>query len=241
MLLAALSIKAQERLKTPRTRGVFQPIDAARRQLGLLAVADAQGQARVSWLVDLPTRTIADARFLAFGELASHPVADAFTELVRGRPVADACCLTAEQVESVLRDDPATPAFGAHGLEPLAFLRDLQERALAALPQVQLLPKPDEKPVYQRKRKQDWSDADTRWFNLSLLRKISRVDAVAARVLQERLGQGSYTIEGLHDDFRVVVIFTGLATEQIPTVSQFIQDALRGEVHDQLVVDGRNA
>lgn len=238
---ATMSAKARERLKAPRTRGAFQPIDAARRQLGLLAVADAQGQARLSWLVDLPTQSIADARFLAFGALASHPVADLFTELVRGRPVVDACRLTAEQVEALLRDDPATPAFADQGLEPLAFIRDLQERALAELPGLQLLPKPEERQVYQRKRKQDWNDADTRWFNLSLLRKISRVDAVAARVLQERLGRGTYTIEGLHDDFRVVVIFAGLATEEIPTVAQFIQDALRGEVHDQLVVDGRSA
>lgn len=236
-----MSAHAQARLKAPRTRGVFQPIDAARRQLGLLAVSDAQGQARVSWLVDLPTQTVADARFLAFGDLASHPVADAFTELVRGRPVVDACRLTAEQVESVLRDDPATPAFAERGLEPLGFLRDLQERALAELPRLVLLPQPEERQVYQRKRKQDWNEADARWFNLSLLRKISRVDGVAARVLQERLGRGSYTIEGLHDDFRVVVIFSGLAAEEVPTVAQFIQDALRGEVHDHLVVDGRCA
>ena len=95
-----MSAAAMARLRKPRTRGVFAPLDAARRQLGLLAVSDAQGQARIFWLIDLPSATIADARFLAFGQLSSHPIADAFTETVRGRTVADAGRVSAEQIEA---------------------------------------------------------------------------------------------------------------------------------------------
>ena len=58
--------------------------------------ADHQGQARLSWLVDLSTQVIEDARFLAFGSLASHPLMDAFTELARGRTITDACALLPE-------------------------------------------------------------------------------------------------------------------------------------------------
>ena len=155
-----MSAKALARLRKPRTRGAFAPIDAARRQLGLLAVSDAMGQARIFWLIDLPTGTIADSRFLAFGDLTSHSIADAFSESVRGRTVADACRLSAEQVEALLRDDPLTPAFGELGLQPLAFLRELQDLVEAELPKVVLLPKPVEKKSYQRKREADQSDAD---------------------------------------------------------------------------------
>lgn len=223
------------RLRTPRTRGAFAPIDAARRQLGLLAVSDGGGQARIFWLVDLATGTIADSRFLAFGELTSHPLADVFTETVRGRTVADACRLTPEQIESLLRDDPQTPAFG--DLAPLAFLRDLQDRAEAELANVVLLPKPMEKKSYQRKREADQSEQDKAWFKLSLLKKIGRVDAIGSRVLRDRLhGEAALSIEGLHDDFRIVVKLAGLAPEQIPTALQLIQDALRTEIHPDLVV-----
>jgi NifU-like protein involved in Fe-S cluster formation len=233
-----MSAKALERLRKPRTRGAFAPIDAARRQLGLLAVSDQQGQVRIAWLVDLATGTIADARFLAFGDLASHPIADVFTESVRGRTVVDACRLTAEQIEALLRDDPLTPAFGERGLAPLAFLRDVQDRAEALLPTVVLLPKPVEKQSYQRKRQADWSDADRGWFQLGLLKKIARVDVVATRVLRERLHSAAgISIEGLHDDFRVVVRFTGLTPEQVPTVLQLIQDAVRTEIHPDLSVE----
>jgi NifU-like protein involved in Fe-S cluster formation len=238
---ATMSAAARQRLKLPRTRGAFQAIDAARRQLGLLSVADGQGQARIYWLVDLATRTIADARFLAFGDLTSHPVADAFTELVRARSVEEACRLDAATVEAPLRDQAQEPAFGTLGLAPLDFLRDLQARALAELPLVKLLEKPEEKPLYQRKRKQDWTPEDERWFTLSLLRKIARIDAVAGAVLRQRLAGASLTIEGLHDDFRVVMLFAGLEAEQVPTVAQFIQDALHDQIHRQLMVDGRLA
>lgn len=239
MRLSEMSVKASIRVKKPKTRGAFAPLDAARLQLGLLAVSDDHGQARVSWLIDMSSQTITDARFLAFGELSSHPIADIFTELARGRPVADACRLSAEQIESLLRDDPTTSAFGELGLTPFAFLESIQSKALAELPHLRLLPKPEEKFVYQRKRKLDWSAEDERWFELKLLKKIARIDTVVARVLHERLGHGSYTIEGLHDDFRIVIIFSGLATEQIPTVAQLIQDALHSEIHSHLVVEGK--
>jgi NifU-like protein involved in Fe-S cluster formation len=233
-----MSAKAEARLRKPRTRGAFAPIDAARRQLGLLAVSDATGQARTFWLIDLPTSTIADARFLGFGDLTSHPVADAFTETVRGRTVADACRLTAEQIEALLRDDPQTPAFGEQGLKPLAFLRDLQDRAEAELPNVVLLPKPVERQGYQRKREADQSEADKAWFRLSLLKKIAKVDSVATRVLRDRLHpEAKLSIEGLHDDFRIVVKLAGLAPEQVPTALQLIQDALKTEVHPDLTVE----
>jgi NifU-like protein involved in Fe-S cluster formation len=235
---AALSRAAEARLRQPKTRGAFAPIEAARRQLGLLAVADGLGQARIGWLVDLEAKTIADARFLAFGELASHAIADAFTEMCRGRSVADACALSAAEIEAALRDDPATPAFGAKGLEPLAFVADLQARAAAELPHLALLPKPVEKQVYKRKRELDWSAADKAWFALSLLKKIGRVDAIAARVLRERLhGEAKLSIEGLHDDFRIRVKLAGLAPEQVPTALQLIQDALKTEVHPDLTVE----
>jgi NifU-like protein involved in Fe-S cluster formation len=233
-----LSAKAQARLRKPRTRGAFQPIDAARQQLGLLAVGDDQGQARIFWLVDLPSATISDARFLAFGDLASHPITDAFTELARGRTVKDACLLTAEQVESLLRDDPMTPAFGELGLAPLAFLRVIQDRAEAELPNLVLLPKPVEKKSYQRKRQADWSPADEAWFKLSLLKKIAAVDKITANVLRERLNaEAKLSIEGLHDDFRIVVKLLGLSPEQNPTAIQLIQDALKTQIHPDISVE----
>lgn len=229
-----LSAKATARLRKPRTRGAFATIDAARRQLGLLAVSDHQGQARLSWLIDLGTQVIEDARFLAFGSLASHPLMDAFTELARGRTVADACTLTIEQVDSLLRDDPLTPSCDP---ELASFIPELQTLALAALPTVALLPRPTEKVQYQRKRKQDWSALDETWLPLSLLKKIAQVDAIIAKELPLLAPGASAAIEGLHDDFKIVVTFTGLTDEQVPTVCQMLTDALRGTLHPHLSVE----
>lgn len=235
--IPTLTQATRRRLERPRTRGAFQPLDAARRQLGLLSVADGAGQARISWLVDLKTQVVEDARFLAFGDLSSHPIADVFTELARGRTVAEACRIGADQLDAALRDEPATPAFADPAV--IAFVADLQARILAELPNLKLLPKPAEVVAYQRKRRLDWTLVDERWFGLSLLKKIGTIEAIASRVLRERLGEAGVGIAGLHDDFRVVVAFKGLPQEQAPTAAQFIEDALRGEVHPQLTVEAK--
>jgi len=234
-----LSQAALRRVKKPRMRGAFKPIDAARRQLGLLSVADATGQARLHWLIDLATQRIEDARFLAFGDLTSHAVADAFSELARGNTVGAACALTAEQVESLLRDDPVTPAFGDAGLEPLGFLRDLQDRAERALPALRLLPKPNETPIYERKRKQDWDAHDLAWLPLPLLQKAAKVEAMVAEMLRQRVEHPglAYTITAINDDFRVLIAFTGTPAEQIPTLARFLEDALRSRLHPHLTVE----
>jgi hypothetical protein len=215
------------------------PVDAARRQLGLLSVADSQGQARIAWLVDLGSGVIEDARFLAFGSLESHPIADAFTEMVRGRTVADAAKLTPEQIEIMLRDQPSVPAFGEHGLQPLAFIHELQERAVAAVPSLTLLPKPVDVPSYERKRKQDWNEADQRWLPLGLMQKTVRVEEVIKEAMRTRVERDglSWRLDAINDDFRIVLRFFGVSEEQVPTLAKFIEDALRGQVHPQLVVE----
>lgn len=211
-------------------------IDAASRQLALLSVANTNGDARLYWLVELPGLTIQDARFLAFGGLASHAIADAFSELVRGRTVADACRLSAEQVESLLRDDPATAAF-PDGSTALAFLRELQDLAEAEVPKLVLLPRPAGQVVYQRIRPAQWSPEDKSWLPLSLLKKAAAVEAVVARVLRERLGHDvAHLVDGPHDDFQVTLRFSGLSTEQAPTAAALIQDALRSSLHSSMTV-----
>jgi NifU-like protein involved in Fe-S cluster formation len=236
---ATLQPAVLARVKKPRTRGVFIPVDAARRQLGLLAVSDSTGQGRIYWLVDLATTVIEDARFLAFGDLSSHAVLDAFTELARGRTVADAGRLSAEQVESLLRGDDGGPAFGDEGLAPLAFLRELQDLAEAELPRLALLPKPVDAPAYVRKRKADWSAEDERWLPLNLLRKSALVEQVLGDVLSDRVGRAGvrWRLDAINDDFIVRIRFDGLPAEEVPTLCQFLQDALRGRIHPAIVVE----
>jgi NifU-like protein involved in Fe-S cluster formation len=228
-----LTRAAEARLRAPRTRGAFRPIEAARRQLGLLQVADAGGQAALSWLIDLGQGRVADARFLAFGSRWSHPLADAFTQLARGMTVAEACAIRPATVEAMLRDEPATVACPA---AELAFIPDLQARALAAMPLVKLLPKPVEKKVYQRKRQQDWSEADKTWLPLSLLKKIKAVDDAVKRVLADKAPAASHRIEGLHDDFRVVCIVNGISESEKQTLGLFVNSTLK-TIHADLTAE----
>lgn len=236
-VLADFSTKAQARLKRPKTRGTFRPVDGARRQLGLLTVADSGGQGRIYWLVDLTTDVIEDARYLAFGALPSHAAFDAFTELCRGNTVAAACQLTGDQVDSILRDDPLTPAFG--DMDIYRSLDELQQLAQTERPRVALLPLPEEKVTYQRKRKADWSSEDTAWLPLNLFKKAQRIEDILHEVLTTKVDNDkvSWRLDGINDDFIVRIRFTGLPEEQIPTLCRFLQDDIRGKVHSQLTVE----
>jgi len=230
---APLTRAAEARLRAPRTRGAFRPIDAAQRQLGLLQASDGQGQAAISWLIDLDAGRVADARFLAFGSRWSHPAADAFTQLARGMTVHEACAIRPATVEAMLRDEPGVPACAE---SEFAFIPDLQRRALAVLPLVKLLPKPAEKLVYQRKRQQEWSDADKRWLPLSLLKKIKAVDEAVKRVLADKAPAATHRIEGLHDDFRVVCIVGGVSDSEKQTLGLFLDSGLKA-IHPELAVE----
>lgn len=243
-LAIPLSRAAEARLRAPQRRGSFRLLDAARMRMALLSVADDLGQARIFWLVDLKTHIVEDARFLAFGSLASHPLADLFCERVRGQSVEAAAEIAADELEASLRDEPGTAAFGEAGREPLAFLGQLQAKALAALPQLQVPPEPQTPIRYQRKREVDWDDHDRTWLPLTLMRKILKIQQVGSRALHERLGLGevAWSIEGLHDDFRLVVRFDKgegavIPADERPTATLVLQSALRNDIHPALAVE----
>ncbi|MHC5067463.1 MAG: iron-sulfur cluster assembly scaffold protein [Planctomycetota bacterium] len=241
-----LSPAAAARLRAPQRRGTFRDLDAARAQLGLLTVADGAGQARIYWLIDLNTQVIEDARFLAFGHLGSHPLTDLWMERCRGTSIDAACAITAAELEASLRAAADQPALAGCDL---AFIADLQERARAALPAVQILPKPVEVERYARKREQDWDDHDRSWLPLSLMKKIMAVQDSAGRALSTRLGHSdiAWSVEGLHDDFHVVVSFATdgdgfiVPTDDRATVALFMQEALRSDLHPGLTVAEKDA
>lgn len=243
---AQMSAAARARLQHPRRRGTFRDVDAARRQLARLSVADQRGQARIDWLIDLETQQVADARFLAFGSLASHPIADRFCELALEQALDDALAIDPLQVCRDLRDTPDEPAFGAEVDEAdiAAFITELQQAAAAARATLVVLPKPVEVERYARKREADWNDKDQAWLPLSLMKKIMRVQAAGEAALSERFDvtDDAWAIEGLHDDFQVVVSFTSaLASDQHAIAASLLQDALRATVHPQITVEEAEA
>jgi NifU-like protein involved in Fe-S cluster formation len=227
--LPPLTRAAAARLRAPARRGMFLPIDGARRERALLSVGN--GQARIYWLVELATGRIDDARFLAFGDRWSHPVADAFSDLARGATVREVCALPAAQIDVGLRDEPSVPS-GAD----LTFVRQLQDAALAALPGLTVLEKPVEKAVYQRKREADWTTADRAWLPLSYLRKVGRVDGLIAATLADRLPGAVHRVEALHDDLRIGVAIKGIDAPQKPTAARLLTDAVRS-IHPGLIVE----
>lgn len=240
--LRGWSHAAQQRLQKPPRRGTFRKLDAARRQLGLLSVADEQGQARIYWLIDLDNQTVEDARFLAYGSLSSHPLCDAWCSLSMGLPVAEACSLSAAEIEASLRDEAHSPAFPADDASKLDFLTDLQRLALQAVPHLVLLPKPIEVERYVRKREQEWNDQDRAWLPLSLMKKLMWAQKEGSAALLDRTGRDiDWSVEGLHDDFRVIAQFKHVADDEIPLLLGFLSSGLQNRIHPQIKVEEASA
>ena len=236
--LARWSDTAQARLRLPPQRGTFRPLDAARAQLALLSVADSAGQARIYWLIDLEQQQVADARFLAYGDLSSHPLADAFCALAKGQSLDQATAMDPNRCEAELRDDPQQPAFGSMDDANLSFISELQRLARAAAPQLSVLPKPVEVERYTRKREQEWDEFDRAWLPLSLMKKLMQAQKVGNDVLHERSGrQLEWSVEGLHDDFRIKARFAGVAADQVPTLIAFLAEGLQQRIHPQITVE----
>lgn len=230
-----LSNASQKRLRNPKRRGAFRPIDGARAQQALCSAADEGGQARVYTLIDVDQHTIADARFIAFGSLASHAIADQLCDQIRGLPVSEALSITGSRVEQQLRDSSETEAF-PNALAYVAFVDDILAQIGDAQDSLVVLKKPVEVERYQRKREQDWDDKDQAWLPLSLLKKIGAVQKNITATINERLGGKTFawSVEGLHDDFKIVMKVGGIDADEIETFLQFARSGLRAAFHPQL-------
>lgn len=232
------SAEARQRLREPRCRGVFRPLDAARRQLGLLCGSDDRGQCRLYCLVDLDTRIVEDARFMAYGDLRSHPIADALTELMRDKPLDEALQIPGSSVDALLRGEEDS-AFGEASDGACDFISSLQDELRAGVPDLKLLPKPVEKDVYKRKREADWTEFDHRWLPLSLLKKIGLVQTCLKQLISEKLKRSdiNWSVEGLHDDFHIVIKISGVHDEEIPTLIRFMEEAVHEGIHPELSIE----
>jgi NifU-like protein involved in Fe-S cluster formation len=235
---AALSQQAEKRLRQPLRRGRFQPIDAARAGLAPVSVADTTGQARVYYLVDADTHVIEDARFLAFGDLSSHPLADLFCERIRGQTLEAVADFDLQTLEADLRDRPNQPAMNEFDLR-VGFLEEIKQGSYAAREHLEVPPPPVEVPRYERKRQQDWDERDQAWLPLSLLQKIAQATSATDTALQDRLNlaAGSAEITGLHDDFQVhLQLHAELGDNERATAGRFVEEALRGQLHPQITI-----
>ena len=240
--LADWSDKALQGLRNPPRRGTFRPLDAARQQLALLSVGDQQGQARIYFLVDLPTLVISEARFLAYGALHSHAVTDAWCTLAQGKTVSEACSVGADIIEQHLQETEAPPFGTKLSDKQTSFLQELQVAAESAVPGLKILPKPVEVERYTRKREQEWNDHDKAWLPLSLMKKLMKAQKLGSDILLERTGRSiDWSVEGLHDDFQVVAKFNNISAEEVPLLIGFLSSGLQTGIHPQIEVEEAGA
>src|SRR5476649_79715 len=102
------SRKIESLAANPRHRGAFFTEYATSKDLAL--VTAKYKDIKVYWLVDPQSDLIYDAKFFSYGGPVSMAMGEMLCSLVRGMKLDTACDITLEEIESLLRDEPAIAA-----------------------------------------------------------------------------------------------------------------------------------
>ena len=91
---------------------------------------------------------------------------------------------------------------------------------------------------YSRKREQEWDEQDKAWLPLSLMKKLIKAQKAGSTILEERTGRSiAWSVEGLHDDFKVVAKFKDVPAEEVPLLIGFLSSGLQTGIHPQIEVE----
>ena len=233
MQIEQFSEHLQERIRRPKCRGQYVPYDSADTQLGLLSVGN--GEAKVYVLIDPKDQTIQKAKFLAFGQLGSILVLDAYCSVLTGRPVSSLIGLNEEHFKGELSFTDADPSLD------FSFLSDFSMSLAAGISgMVVEEPIADKPGAYRRKDKADMSDVDLAWLPISAPQKIARVEEVLAEVIPKRTAYvaSQVSLYNVERDLKVKLNFSKeVESAHIALILGFIQGACRSQLHPEITVE----
>lgn len=233
MKIEQFSSHLQDRIKKPVCRGQFTAVDSAENQWGLLSVGNGEGKVYV--LVNPETRRVEKAKFLAFGELTSILLLDAYCVLIVGRAVDQLPYLDQLDIVKELNLSPEDPSLD------YSWISDFSQRLVAGLTGMKVEAPLEDKPgAYKRKEKEDMNEADLAWLPLGAPQKIVKVEELLKTVMPKRTAYTAQDVQlyNVERDLKVKVKFKDVVeSTHRPLILGFIQEACRGELHPEMLVE----
>ena len=233
MQIEEFSEHLQARIRKPKCRGQFVAYDSADTQLGLLSVGNGEGKVYV--LIDPKDQVIKKAKFLAYGQLGSILVLDAYCTAIVDRSVGSLAELSVSDFFQELKLADSDPTLD------FSFLSDFSIRLAAGLPSMVVEEPIADKPgAYRRKDKADMNDVDLAWLPLSAPQKIAKVDEVLAVVIPKRTAYvaSQVSLYNVERDLKVKLNFSKeVESSHIPLMIGFIQEACRAQLHPEIMVE----
>jgi NifU-like protein len=242
------SRKIESLAASPRHRGAFFTEDATAKDLAL--VTAKYKDIKVYWLVDPQSDLIYDAKFFSYGGPVSMAMGEILSSLVRGMKVDTACETPIEEVESLLRDEPNTPAT-AQPMETafanlpmlLATARESYPSAKAlALASLQLK---QATTVDPRRGYESATEADAAWLAKPKQEQLDQIELVLNNDIRPGLNMdgGDLQVLDLEDGRKLSVRYEGACGScgsSVGATLSFIEDTMRRQLFGGMQVTPYN-
>ena len=241
------SRKIESLAANPRHRSAFFTEDATSKDLAL--VSAKYKDIKVYWLVDPHSDLIYDAKFFSYGGPVSMAMGEMLCSLVRGMKLDTACDITLEEIESLLRDEPATAATTAPADQSFGNLPMLLATAKEAYPSskalaiasVQLKQAAQDQKITRKSSYENLTEADDAWMKRSKEDQIKDIELVLTNDIRPGLNSdgGDLQIVDLENGSKLTVKYEGACGScgsSVGATLSFIEDTLRRQIYGGMQV-----
>jgi len=241
------SKKIESLAASPKHRGAFFTEDATGKDLAL--VTAKYKDIKVYWLVDPQSDLIYDAKFFSYGGPVSMAMGEMLCSLARGMKLDTACDISLDEIESLLRDAPETPATAqpkevAFANLPmlLATAREAYPSAKAlALASIQLKQQSEATRGLRKTSYEALTEADQEWMKKSKDAQLATIEMVLDNDIRPGLNSdgGDLNIMDLENGSKLTVKYQGACGScgsSVGATLAFIEDTLRRQVYGGMQV-----
>ncbi len=241
------SQKIESLAANPRHRGAFFTEDATSKDLAL--VTAKYKDIKVYWLVDPQSDLIYDAKFFSYGGPVSMAMGEMLCSLVRGMKLDTACDISLDEIESLLRDVPETPATVQPKETAFANLPMLLATAKEAYPSskalalasVQLKQQAQQGNLTRKTSYENLTEADNAWLKKSKEAQLADIELVLTNDIRPGLNSdgGDLKIIDLENGSKLSVKYQGACGScgsSVGATLAFIEDTLRRQLYGGMQV-----
>lgn len=228
----------------PRSAGSFNLEDAKARGMHLAEGMEGrieEGNAvKFFWLVDPTDGIVSDAKFQLFGQSALIGAAEIACELVIQKNYDQARRITADLIDSQVRDKADIPAFPKETYPLLNLVIGAIERAAEQCLGIPL-PESYVAPPMPLDFGEVIEGGIPNWDELNIKQKIAVIEQVMDRDIRPyiALDAGGVEVLNLINDREVIISYKGSCTSCISSIGatlSYIQQVLKNKVHPSLTV-----
>ena len=235
--------KFEAKATNPSHRGAYYQEDAAEK--GMALIQAKYKDTKIYWLVDLAEDRIYSARFFAYGGKLSLGIGETLCSQVEGLTVVEACTLKGRKIEAELRDAPETPSvpeaklIAFENIDHLLKAVETEYPAAKAVAKASMAVKDQSGSAPQTAK--ELSLAEQAWLGLNRDEQIQQVNLVLDEKVRAALNAdgGNVEVVDILENKKIIIQYQGACGScgsSVGATLSFIENALRGQIHKDLVV-----